>query len=258
MATTTTTIWEGHGLEVRRQVTNNAAVMQAAPGSPTTFEALVEIELVLYRRMHYPPQQVLARVFSEKQIRKIEKNSDSWAMGIVHQSVRRARNRALRCHNALTAAQQAEDRWIALAEPFGIRPDEERMVEVPHRARRLGQMVDTSGKPGKVLWEGHGLVVRYMPTIAAQGDPTWIRGLLQFIMLEEHQPGEAGYRVIAYSRCASQEKIGKNPEGWVRSVLRRRLRAARADVERCERKHVDAQANNDRWAEIAGRFGIQH
>jgi len=142
MATTTTTIWEGHGLEVRRQVTNNAAVMQAAPGSPTTFEALVEIELVLYRRMHYPPQQVLARVFSEKQIRKIEKNSDSWAMGIVHQSVRRARNRALRCHNALTAAQQAEDRWIALAEPFGIRPDEERMVEVPHRARRLGQMVD--------------------------------------------------------------------------------------------------------------------
>lgn len=129
----TTTIWEGHGLEVRRTVIDNAAVRsQAAPGSPITFEALVEIELVLYRRTRFPPRQVLARVFSEKQIKKIEKNPDSWAMGIIRQSVRRARNRALRCHNALTAAQQEEDRWIALAEPFGIRPDEERMVEVAH------------------------------------------------------------------------------------------------------------------------------
>lgn len=118
-------------------------------------------------------------------------------------------------------------------------------------------MVETSGQPQKVLWEGHGLVVRCMPTVAAQGDPAWVRGLLRFIMLEEHQPGEAGHRVIAYSRCASQERIKRNPEGWARSVLRQRLRAARARAVSCEWKHVDAQANSERWAEIAGRFGIE-
>jgi len=107
-------------------------VNQPTPRSPSTIEDIVGIKLVLYRRMHYPPQQVLARVFSEKQIKKIEKNPDSWAMGIIRQGVRRARNRALRCHNALATAQQEEGRWIALAEPFDIRQDDERMVEVAH------------------------------------------------------------------------------------------------------------------------------
>jgi len=119
-------------------------------------------------------------------------------------------------------------------------------------------MVDTSGEPQTVLWEGHGLRVRCMPTVAAQGDPAWIRGHLRFIMLEEHQPGEAGHRVIAYSRSADQaEKIKKNPEGWARSALRQRLHTARMAVERCERKRVEAQAYGECWAEIAGRFGIQ-